>query len=153
MTTSFPYSVFGVISTSNRIPRIIIERLASSVIRYLLTAFVLVLTLAIFSCENEIIPAPYFPRSDHEAYIHSLQQANLTRTALGREWERAGRGDVSPYQRPARRRQFANSWRPYSVGSGALRPAPETQSRRPRWLRTHPRSWNYSSPRSCRSTG
>lgn len=37
-------------------------------------------------CKKEIVPKAFYPRSEHEAYLHSLEQANLSRTALGRDW-------------------------------------------------------------------
>ena len=42
------------------------------------------------SCKKEIVPKAFFPRSAHEAYAHSLEQANLHLTAIGREWIGAG---------------------------------------------------------------
>jgi murein DD-endopeptidase MepM/ murein hydrolase activator NlpD len=41
-------------------------------------------------CKKEIVSKAFYPRSDHEAYRHSLEQANLTHTALGRDWIREG---------------------------------------------------------------
>jgi len=39
------------------------------------------------SCkEEEIVPEPYRPTNAHEAYLHSLQRAQLVGTALGRDW-------------------------------------------------------------------
>ena len=48
--------------------------------------------LSIFlpSCKKEIVPKAFYPRSAHEAYAHSLEQANLHLTALGRDWMDAG---------------------------------------------------------------
>jgi len=42
------------------------------------------------ACKKEIVPKAFYPRSAHEAYLHSLDQANLTETALGRQWIQAG---------------------------------------------------------------
>jgi murein DD-endopeptidase MepM/ murein hydrolase activator NlpD len=42
------------------------------------------------ACKKEIVPKAYYPRSDHEAYQHALEQANLMSTALGQDWIRAG---------------------------------------------------------------
>ncbi|MCK5693657.1 MAG: M23 family metallopeptidase [Bacteroidales bacterium] len=42
------------------------------------------------SCRKEIVPKAFYPRSAHEAYQHSLEQANLSETALGVDWIRAG---------------------------------------------------------------
>jgi murein DD-endopeptidase MepM/ murein hydrolase activator NlpD len=48
---------------------------------------------------SESIARPYWPRSAHQAYGHSLAQARLSDTALGREWlaaaERALRAPVT----------------------------------------------------------
>ena len=41
-------------------------------------------------CKNEIVPKVFYPRSAHEAYAHSLEQANLHHTALGHDWIEAG---------------------------------------------------------------
>ena len=41
-------------------------------------------------CKKEIVPEAFYPRSAHEAYAHSLEQANLHLTALGQEWIEAG---------------------------------------------------------------
>ena len=46
--------------------------------------------LACSSCKKEKVPKAYYPRSAYEAYQHSLEQANLIGTALGREWIQAG---------------------------------------------------------------
>lgn len=42
------------------------------------------------SCRKEIVPKAFYPRSAHESYQHSLKQANLIETALGRDWVSAG---------------------------------------------------------------
>ena len=42
----------------------------------------------ITSCRDmEIVPEPFQPRTDHEAYLYSLEQAGLLSTAIGKEWE------------------------------------------------------------------
>ena len=41
-------------------------------------------------CKKEIVPKAFYPRSAHEAYQHSLEEANLIETALGRDWVSAG---------------------------------------------------------------
>jgi len=51
-------------------------------------SFLLLFLLA--GCKKEIVPKAFYPRSAHEAYAHSLEQANLHQTALGREWIEAG---------------------------------------------------------------
>lgn len=48
-----------------------------------------VLLLLLFSCKDEIVPVTYIPSNAHEAYLHSLEQANLLKTALGRDWKLA----------------------------------------------------------------
>jgi len=49
--------------------------------------FTLVFVVLFTSCQEEKVPAPFKPRNDHEAYQHSLEQANLLATALGVEWQ------------------------------------------------------------------
>jgi len=45
------------------------------------------LLLLLASCtEQEIVPEPYRPTNAHEAYLYSLQRAQLIGTALGRDW-------------------------------------------------------------------
>ena len=41
------------------------------------------------SCKKEIVPQEYKPTNKHEAYLFSLDKANLLQTALGREWKNA----------------------------------------------------------------
>jgi len=41
-------------------------------------------------CKKEIVPKTFYPRSAHEAYQHSLEQANLHETALGIDWTLTG---------------------------------------------------------------
>ena len=50
----------------------------------------LLVLLLLQACKKEIVPRAFYPRSDHEAYQHSLEQANLSKTALGRDWVEAG---------------------------------------------------------------
>ncbi|OEK04689.1 hypothetical protein BFP71_14655 [Roseivirga misakiensis] len=56
-------------------------------------------------CENEKVPAPFKPRNDHEAYEHSLEEANLLSTALGADWQKSAQTSLespikisSPYE-------------------------------------------------------
>ena len=56
---------------------------------YLLSCLVILL-LVLPGCKKEIVPKAFYPRSAHEAYQHSLEQANLIETALGYDWIRAG---------------------------------------------------------------
>jgi len=51
---------------------------------------IILLLLIIAGCKKEIVPKAFYPRSAHEAYAHSLEQANLHLTALGRDWIEAG---------------------------------------------------------------
>ncbi len=50
--------------------------------------------LFLFGCRKEIVPKAFWPRSEHEAYQHSLEQANLSQTALGRDWKEAGENSL-----------------------------------------------------------
>jgi len=50
----------------------------------------LAVLIALPACRKEIVPEAFYPRSAHEAYEHSLELANLSETALGRDWIRAG---------------------------------------------------------------
>jgi len=52
------------------------------------------LFLFLFSCRKEIVPEAFLPRTEHEAYQHSLDQTNLSQTALGREWKEAGENSL-----------------------------------------------------------
>jgi murein DD-endopeptidase MepM/ murein hydrolase activator NlpD len=56
-------------------------------------------------CKNEIVPAPYRPRNEHDLYILSLKQANLLESALGYEWLKSSQKSLTdaievetPYQ-------------------------------------------------------
>ena len=46
----------------------------------------LLLLLVSPGCKQEEVPEPYVPTNAHEAYLYSLEQTNLTSTALGRDW-------------------------------------------------------------------
>ncbi len=48
-----------------------------------------VLFLMLLSCTDEKVPEAFKPRNEHEAYLYSLEQANLVQTALGRDWKSA----------------------------------------------------------------
>ncbi len=50
----------------------------------------ILLLFVLAGCKTEIVPEAFYPRSAHEAYAHSLEQANLHLTALGRDWIEAG---------------------------------------------------------------
>lgn len=47
----------------------------------------LLLILAFIACEEEKVPKPFYPRNDHEAYLKSLEDANLVASALGQDWK------------------------------------------------------------------
>lgn len=47
--------------------------------------------LLFFGCTEEKVPKRFYPRNDHEAYQHSLKQANLLNTALGEDWMKAAK--------------------------------------------------------------
>lgn len=51
---------------------------------------IILLFLVLAGCKKEIVPKAFYPRSAYEAYAHSLEQANLHLTALGREWIESG---------------------------------------------------------------
>ena len=64
-----------------------------------------VIMLIISGCRSEIVPEPFLPNYEYEAYQYSLEQANLAGTALGSGWKKAGENalynpvDISlPYQ-------------------------------------------------------
>jgi murein DD-endopeptidase MepM/ murein hydrolase activator NlpD len=56
--------------------------------KHTLSFFFLLLPLLLLipGCKEEIVPEPYRPTDAHDAYRHSLEVANLSDTALGREW-------------------------------------------------------------------
>jgi murein DD-endopeptidase MepM/ murein hydrolase activator NlpD len=56
-----------------------------------LACSLILILLTVNGCKQEIIPEAFLPRTAHEAYVHSLEQANLHLTALGRDWIHAGR--------------------------------------------------------------
>jgi len=51
--------------------------------------------LLLSSCRSEIVPEPFLPRSEHETYLHSLEQANLIQTAIGHDWKEASENSLS----------------------------------------------------------
>ncbi len=57
------------------------------------------------SCDEEFVPEVFKPRTDHEAYRHSLEKTDLLTTALGRDWLEADKRSLEnpvviqlPYQ-------------------------------------------------------
>ncbi len=50
------------------------------------------IAIGLGSCSiDEIVPERFYPRNDHEAYLHALKQAGLDATALGKEWVAASK--------------------------------------------------------------
>ncbi len=52
-------------------------------------SFFLITIILLSGCKEEKVPKRFYPRNDHEAYMHSLKQANLINTALGQDWLKA----------------------------------------------------------------
>lgn len=48
------------------------------------------MVLLFSGCRSEIIPEEFLPRNEYESYLHSLVQANLDGTALGKDWVESG---------------------------------------------------------------
>ncbi|MCK4932293.1 MAG: M23 family metallopeptidase [Candidatus Aminicenantes bacterium] len=55
-------------------------------IRHILYIIIPFLLLTLLTCKPEKVPEPYQPTHAHDAYLHSLNKANLAETALGRDW-------------------------------------------------------------------
>lgn len=53
-------------------------------LRSLVIYFAIICLLS--SCNQEIVPEPYRPRNEHDAYQHALGQVNILKSALGKEW-------------------------------------------------------------------
>ena len=51
--------------------------------QFLLVALVIA---SFFGCKEEIVSEVFQPRNDHEAYAHALKSANLSMSALGKDW-------------------------------------------------------------------
>jgi len=83
--------------------------------------FVILILLAVVSCKKEIVPKAFYPRSAHEAYAHSLEQANLHLTALGRDWMAAGRRALEESIDIALPFDEAFYWDPRSAEAAAYR--------------------------------
>lgn len=58
---------------------------------FLKLIFVLSPLVFIAGCTKEIVPEPYRPRNEHDAYRHSLEQVNLHESALGQDWLKSSR--------------------------------------------------------------
>ncbi|MDH3650456.1 MAG: M23 family metallopeptidase, partial [Saprospiraceae bacterium] len=54
---------------------------------YSFATLLTIILLQAYSCKEEIVPKAFHPRSDHEAYLHSLEEASLLEAALGRDWQ------------------------------------------------------------------
>jgi murein DD-endopeptidase MepM/ murein hydrolase activator NlpD len=55
-------------------------------IKDVLYTIALFLLLFLMTCKQEKVLEPYQPTHAHDAYLHSLDQAGLAETALGRDW-------------------------------------------------------------------
>lgn len=77
--------------------------------------------LALPGCKKEIVPKAFYPRSAHEAYTHSLEQANLMETALGRDWIRVGEEALEKPVNIALPYEEAFYWDPKSAEAGGYR--------------------------------
>jgi len=88
----------------------------SPVICWLLLAL-----LAFSGCKKEIVPKAFYPRSAHEAYQHSLEQADLIETALGSDWIRAGKEALESPVEIALPFAEAFYWDPKSAEAGGYR--------------------------------
>lgn len=83
---------------------------------------VLGLVLSVLSsCRKEIVPEAFYPRSAHEAYQHSLEEANLAETALGRDWIGAGEEALENPDTIALPYEEAFYWDPNSAKAGGYR--------------------------------
>lgn len=81
----------------------------------------LLLLIFLPSCKKEIVPKAFYPRSAHEAYAHSLEQANLHLTALGRDWIERGEEALEGAVDVALPFEEAFFWDPRSAEAGAYR--------------------------------
>jgi murein DD-endopeptidase MepM/ murein hydrolase activator NlpD len=72
-------------------------------------------------CKKEIVPKAFYPRSAHEAYQHSLEQANLAETALGVDWIRAGEEALEKPATISLPYEEAFYWDPNSAKAGGYR--------------------------------
>lgn len=86
--------------------------------------FCILLGLGLFTlsaCKKEIVPKAFYPRSVHEAYEHSLEQANLSETALGRDWIGAGEEALDSATQVTLPYEEAFYWDPRSAEAGGYR--------------------------------
>jgi murein DD-endopeptidase MepM/ murein hydrolase activator NlpD len=81
----------------------------------------LVLLPLISGCRKEIVPKPYYPSNAHDAYRHSLHQAKLAETALGREWiyySRKALQEIVEIEPPFEEIFYVSSTSAYAVAYG-----------------------------------
>lgn len=64
-------------------------------IRHILYTIIPFLALCLVTCKPEKVPESYQPTHAHETYLHSLDQAGLAETALGRDWIAASKEALS----------------------------------------------------------
>jgi peptidoglycan LD-endopeptidase LytH len=76
--------------------------------------------LLLVSCRSpEIVPEPYRPTNAHEAYLHSLQRAQLVGTALGRDWLAANHRALHqalPISTPYEESLYVDPAEPFAAG-------------------------------------
>jgi len=77
--------------------------------------------IAFPGCKKEIVPKAFYPRSAHEAYQHSLEEANLSETALGSDWIRVGKEALESPVEIALPYEEAFYWDPKSAEAGGYR--------------------------------
>jgi murein DD-endopeptidase MepM/ murein hydrolase activator NlpD len=83
--------------------------------------YLILVLLMLPACKKEIVPKAFYPRSAHEAYQHSLEQANLIETALGRDWIKAGEIALEKPLSIALPYEQAFIWDPGSAGANGYR--------------------------------
>jgi len=88
---------------------------------YSILTSIILLSLHVAGCKKEIVPKAFYPRSAHEAYAHSLEQANLHLTALGHDWIEAGNKALEEAVDIPLPFEEAFYWDPRSAESGAYR--------------------------------
>ncbi|MEO1050970.1 MAG: M23 family metallopeptidase [Bacteroidota bacterium] len=54
--------------------------------RIIIIQLVLLFSLGLAGCKEEVVPEPFKPRPDHKGYVASLKVAELDKTALGQDW-------------------------------------------------------------------
>ena len=73
--------------------------------RFTTLSLIIALMVIFSACKEEKVPEAFYPRNDHEAYMHSLEVANLLTTGLGNDWQTAAKKSlqtptrvIAPYQ-------------------------------------------------------